>query len=247
MNCRLSLTPGLYLLLLSFFVAAPAPAADAQLGPDIFVTPIPNVPFSAMIRVERSFIRPDGSVIDVKTVRQIGRDSRGRIYNETRTLLPASSSESPEIERIRLYDPQTRVSTTLNVREQTFWSMTVNRPPATVPPALIEATPAGNTLQQNEFTIKEDLGVHEVGGVPAHGVRETQKIPGDGNGAGNEITVTDEYWYSDDLRINLMIRHNDPRTGAVKMTVGQIQRPEPEPALFEIPAGYRRAGISNKK
>ncbi len=241
---RLTLTLGLFLLLVC--LAAIPPAAHAQGGPDIFVTPIPNVPFSAVIQVERSLVRPDGSVMKVKTVRQIGRDSRGRIHNELRTLLPASSSQSPPIQRIRLYDPETRVSTVLDPSEQTFWSRPVNRPPATMPPALFEATPASSTLQQNEFTTKEDLGVQEISGVSAHGVRQTQKIPAEGSGAGNEITVTDEYWYSDDLRINLLIKHSDPRTGSVVMTVADIQRAEPDRALFEIPAGYRRAGADRK-
>ncbi len=42
---RLTLTLGLFLLLIC--LTAISPAAHAQGGPDIFVTPIPNVPFSA--------------------------------------------------------------------------------------------------------------------------------------------------------------------------------------------------------
>ncbi len=240
MSWRFSLTLGLYLLLLSF---VNTPDARAQSGPDIFVTPIPNAPFTGEIQVERSVVRPNGVVINLRTVREIGRDSHGRIFNEARTLVPVSGSQFPQVETIHLYDPQTRVSTMLNVRSRTFWTMIVRRPPATMPPALIEATPAGNTLQQNEFTTKEDLGIREIGGVPAHGVRETQSVPVDGKAAGKEVTVTDEYWYSDDLRINLLIKHSDPRTGTVKMTVGEIQRAEPDPALFEIPAKFKRTEI----
>jgi hypothetical protein len=54
--------------------------------------------------------------------------------------------------------------------------------------------------------------------------------------------VSDEYWYSDDLRINLLIQHGDPRTGSVTMSVADVQRTEPDRAVFEIPAGYKRAG-----
>jgi hypothetical protein len=238
MSWRFSLTLGLYLLFLTF-VSSP-PEARAQTGPDIFVTPIPNSPFTGEIEVERSIVRPDGVVVNMRTARKIGRDNRGRIFNEARTLVPASGGQFPQVETIRLYDPETRISTMLNVHGRTFWTMIVRRPPATMPPALVEATPAGDTLQQNAFTAKEDLGIREIGGVPAHGVRETQKIPVDGKASGQQISVIDEYWYSDDLRINLMIKHSDPRTGSVKMTVGEIQRAEPDPALFEVPAGYKR-------
>ncbi len=176
MNRRLSLTPE-FLFLLA--LAATTPTAAGQ---DIFVTPVPNVPFTAVINVERSFVQPDGSLTNVKTERQIARDSRGRIYNEARSLVPESGSQTPQVQRIHLYDPQTRIATNLNVPRQTYWTMTANRPPATVPPTLLDATPAGNTLQQNEFTRKEDLGIQQIGGIPAHGVRETQTISSDATG-----------------------------------------------------------------
>jgi hypothetical protein len=50
--------------------------------------------------------------------------------------------------------------------------------------------------------------------------------------------VTDEYWYSEDLRINLVLKHNDPRTGSVVLTVTQISRADPDSSLFQIPDGY---------
>jgi hypothetical protein len=114
----------------------------------------------------------------------------------------------------------------------------VDRPPETAPPGLLHASSAANSLPQNEFTKEEDLGVHDMNGVPVHGVREIQTIPAANSSTGKEIVITDEYWYSDDLRINLVIKHSDPRTGSLTMTVDQIKRTEPDPALFEIPEGY---------
>jgi hypothetical protein len=220
---------------------AAATTASAQ---DIFVTPIPGVPFSGIVNVERSLTQPDGSIVNRKTMRDIGRDSRGRIHNESRALVPVSDTKTPQIESIHLYDPQTRISAMLNPQERTFWTQTVNRPPATVPPALLYASPTGDSLPQNEFAKKEDLGIRDIEGLPAHGVRETQSIPAESSGRNKEIIITDEYWYSDDLRINLMIKHSDPRTGTVTMTVAQIARTEPDPTLFEIPHGYRRVGTN---
>jgi hypothetical protein len=203
---------------------------------DIFVTPVPGAPFSGIVNVERSVIQPDGSVVSLKTMREIGRDSRGRIHNESRALLPAANATSPTLLRIHLYDPQTRTSTMLDPQQRTFWTTTVNRPPSTVPPGLLDASPAGDNLPSNEFAKKQDLGVQDVDGVAVHGVRETQTIA-----AEKEIVVTDEYWYSDELRMNLVIKHSDPRTGTVKMTVNQITRTEPSPTFFEIPDGYKPA------
>jgi hypothetical protein len=53
---------GLVLLAIAF---AP-PGASAQ---DIFVTPILNAPFSAVVHVERSRVQRDGSIVSFKTIR----------------------------------------------------------------------------------------------------------------------------------------------------------------------------------
>jgi hypothetical protein len=217
-------------LALAFFLTVPRLSAQD----DIFVTPIPNAPFSAVINVERSVIRRDGTVVNLKTVRAIHRDSRGRIYNEYRTLLPASSSETPQVTHILLYDPQTRNSTTLFPPQHAYRSTTTRRPPATAPPVFASNGP------QNNFTREEDLGVQEMQGVAAHGLRHTQTIPAGTGGAAKDkdMVVTDEYWYSEDLRINVVLKHNDSRTGSVIMTVTQIARTDPDSSLFQIPDGY---------
>jgi hypothetical protein len=221
-------------------IAIASPGASAQ---DIFVTPIPNAPFSGIVNVERSRVQRDGSIVHFKTIRDIARDTRGRIHNESRTLVPASSTEPPKLVSIHLYDPQTRISTFLDAQERTFSTQTVNHPPSTAPPALSYGSPTGAGLPQNEFTKEEDLGIRDIDGVPAHGVRETQTIPAENGSADTvkEIVIADEYWYSEDLRINLMIRHSDPRTGTVTMTVARVTRTEPDPSLFEIPDGYKPA------
>jgi hypothetical protein len=115
-----------------------------------------------------------------------------------------------------------------------------------VPPALLSASPTGNSLPQNEYTKEEDLGTRQMEGVPVHGVRETQTISAEDSGTGKEIIVTDELWYSADLRINMVIKHSDPRTGSVTMTVTHVARSEPDPAFLEIPEDFTRAGVKRE-
>ena len=86
----------------------------------------------------------------------------------------------------------------------------------------------------------EDLGIHEIAGAAAHGIRETQTVTDENDD--KEVVITDEYWYSQDLRINLMIKHSDPRKGTTTMTVAQVTRTEPDPAFFEIAEGYAHFG-----
>ncbi len=218
-------------------LAASVPLASAQDAPDLFLTPVSNAPFSAVVVVDRSVVRSDGMVGQFKSIREVGRDSRGRIHNERRALVPANSSKTPELIRIHLYDPETRTSAMLHPRKKVFWTTTINHPLSTVPPNMIYSAPPGSSAPQNEFTREEDLGVREFDGVSAHGVRELQTISADNV---KDAVITDEYWYSDDLRINLMVKHSDPRTGWVTLTVSQITRAEPDRAFFEIPDNYRQ-------
>jgi hypothetical protein len=235
MRWRFSLSAACCAVFLAIAVVVPA---SAQGGQDIFVTPIPDAPFSGVIQVQRTIVAPNGDVSNLKTIREIGRDSRGRIFNERRMLVPVAYNATPRLLGVLLYDPQTRISTRLDVPSHTFSTGTVNRPPATVPPALL-ASPTGTNLPQNQFVKEEDLGVQEIEGVSAHGVRETQTIPAESSGTGKEVLITDEYWYAQDLHINLIIRHSDPRTGRVTMTVTHIARTDPDPARFTIPEGYK--------
>lgn len=232
MPARLSLTSLCCTLL--FVVAVPFTPAFAQ---SFFLTPVPHAPFSGVVNIDQIIIGKDGSVFQLKSTREVARDSLGRIHNELRSFVPASSDAKPELVHIHLYDPRTRVSTEINVRKRTFWTRTMNHPPSTEPPSIRFAAPDGDA-PPSEFTKQEDLGMREIEGVPAHGMRQTQTVT-DGNN-GKEITITDEYWYSQDLRVNLMIKHSDPRKEVTTMTVSQITRTEPDPTLFDVPEGYTR-------
>jgi hypothetical protein len=223
------------------FVLALGASAAAQANPDIFVTPVPNAPFSGTVRIERTIVQPNGVFASFKTIRAIGRDNQGRIHNEARVLVPVTGSNSPQVMRIHLYDPQTRTTAYLYPQQRTYSTATVNHPPATEPPDMY-ASPTGSSVPVSQFAKEEDLGNRIMDGVPVHGVREVQTIPSADGTAGKEIIVTDEYWYSEDLHMNLVRKHDDPRTGSVTLTVTQISRSEPEPSFFEIPAGYKPAG-----
>jgi hypothetical protein len=218
-----------------FLTLAAGPSGLAQNTSGIFVPPVPDAPFTGVIKVDRTIIRPDGSVESLKTIRDTARDSRGRIYNVFRALVPADFAGTPPTIRVHFYDPQTRNYTYLYPDHHTYMTGTVNHPPAAEPADLL-ASPQGNSIPLNQFTKQQDLGTQSIEGITAHGVRETQTIPGS---TGSEIVLTDEYWYSDDLHMNVMVKHNDPRKGSVTMTLTQATRTDPDPSLFQIPEGYK--------
>jgi hypothetical protein len=235
MRKPLSLTSFSCLLLL--VAAILTPRTSAQEG--IFVTPVPNAPFSAVVNIEKSYVRKDRPPLELRSFRQIGRDSSGRIHNERRTFSRTTNDGTPELERIHLFDPQSRVSTWIDMSKKIFWTTTGDHPPSTEPPTIRFAAPDGNA-PPSDFTKDEDLGVRDFDGVSARGIRETQTVVDENTG--KDVVITDEYWYSQDLRINLIVKHSDPRKGSTSITVTQIKQTAPDPQFFEIPEGYKHAG-----
>jgi hypothetical protein len=84
---------------------------------------------------------------------------------------------------------------------------------------------------------KEDLGQRVIEGLTAKGTRTTIEIPAGAIGNEAPITVIGEEWVSVDLKVLVMTRHADPRTGETTYRLTGIVRGEPDPSLFEPPAG----------
>jgi hypothetical protein len=84
---------------------------------------------------------------------------------------------------------------------------------------------------------KEDLGEQLIEGVPAKGTRTTTVIPAGAIGNELPITVTSEEWFSPDLKVLVMTKHADPRTGETTYQLIGITRSEPDPSHFDLPAG----------
>jgi hypothetical protein len=72
--------------------------------PGIFVTPVPNAPFSATVDILSHENLPDGSVNTSTTIAHIARSSSGRIYNERRQIVPTNYNGEPPLLSAHIYD-----------------------------------------------------------------------------------------------------------------------------------------------
>ena len=90
----------------------------------------------------------------------------------------------------------------------------------------------------NENAVREDLGKQTVEGVEAQGTRVTITIPAGEIGNERPIEIVNERWYSPELQVDVMTRHNDPRTGETTYRLTNINRTEPAKSLFEVPTDY---------
>jgi hypothetical protein len=167
----------------------------------VFVTPVSGQPFSAVAVIEMTRALQDGSVLHLHTTALLARDSLGHIHNEIRRLVPMSSAREPSLLRLHIYDPQTRLNTYLNPLTHVATQRTLEREPSTAPPA--------NWAQQNKYqpssnVQQEDLGTTMKDGIYVHGYRRVITLDAKLSGTGRSVVVTDEYWYAEDIRLNLL-------------------------------------------
>jgi len=93
----------------------------------------------------------------------------------------------------------------------------------------------------------EDLGTQNVGGVNTIGRRRTTVIDEGVIGNDRPVSATQEYWYSEELGVNLISKRQDPRFGMQNFEVSDIQQGDPDPKLFEVPAGSKIIDLRKPK
>ena len=111
-------------------------------------------------------------------------------------------------------------------------------PPPAPPGGDIRPLPSGAPAKGAESS----LGTKTIEGVLAIGRLTKTTIPTGQIGNDHPIEITDERWESIDLKVVVLSRHHDPRTGDVEYRLTGITRADPSPDLFSIPADYTIVG-----
>jgi hypothetical protein len=220
-------------LLAQLQAPADLPAPGGREGVGLYLTPVPGAPFSALVWREITRNALTGQAFHEATSAFIARDSRGRIHNELRQAIRATDLGDPALVRILLYDPTTGTGFILYPSSHFAEHMILPQNAPAVPPTnWAQHKTSGGGPAPN--VRDEDLGSNDIEGFLVHGYRRTRTIPANLSGTGKPVDVVDEYWYSDQLRLNLIQKHNDPRTGSVALTVMEVKAQEPATDLFEV-------------
>lgn len=202
--------------------------------PGIFLTPAPNAPFSGDVEILSHEKLPDGTEHITTARNHLARSSSGRIYQERHPLEPTDLLGKTPILSEHIYDPSSRQSIMIFPFRRLAREITLRAPEAVPASAL----PPDRQPKQPGLT-QTDLGTQRMNGLELHGVRKERTVPATASGTGKPIVVTDEYWYSDELSIYMIIRHNDPRTGEQLVAVNNVQRTEPPAEQFLVPPEYK--------
>jgi|SRR5450432_1546607 len=204
--------------------------------PGVFVTPIPGAPFSGTVEILSKQLLPNGTTYTRRTINHIARNSAGVIHNERRKLEPPEFKDEPHLQIWHIFDPTTHLSTLLNpathIARQWVLPSPLHAPENT--------TPATATTPANaENLVTRDLGSETIAGIILHGTRKQRTIPATLSGTSKDVTITDDYWYSEDLKVYLVLKHNDPRTGEQVVGILDVDRKEPDASMFKIPPDYK--------
>ena len=101
-----------------------------------------------------------------------------------------------------------------------------------------------NVLSKADSKV-EHLGTQTIEGVSAEGTRTTMTIPAGQIGNELPIVTVSERWYSPELQVTVMSTRSDPRTGTTTYKLTNINRSEPTPSLFQVPADYTVHDMTN--
>ncbi|HTA60381.1 MAG TPA: hypothetical protein VK805_19675 [Candidatus Baltobacteraceae bacterium] len=220
----------------------------------------PEKPFSAQIittghsRTETGEIKPESSLVDWF----VARDRDGRIRDEKRpskldppwnkvaTLTwpdgTTSSTSSFALNQvIMIFDCS--AGTAAQVRPAMRYATIQNRwePSVSIAPRLPFSARLPNPNGKPSPTYRvEDLGLKNIQGVTAHGVRLTALgTEADGEWNGKPVRES-EQWASDELAAMMLIMEKDFRTGRdSRQELANIRLGDPDPALFAIPSDYK--------
>jgi hypothetical protein len=206
---------------------------------------VKGAPFSATATSETTSTLQDGSALHRTFQVSMYRDSQGRSRQETTFtgFGPLTASGSSK-KMVMISDPVAGVHFMLDDAQKVAHKSALHAHGGGA--ANAESAPdfAGKMqerMQQEEaagLLKKESLGTQTINGVVAEGTRTTRTIPAGQIGNEKPLQVVSERWYSTDLQIVLKSTRTDPRFGTTTYTVTNLQRTEPAPTLFAVPADY---------
>jgi len=230
------------LLALSLLALAAAPFAPAQegallrrlawMGDDAHI--VTDQPCSLTETIDVTHPLADGTTITRHTVEQKWRDAEGRFRKQEAEVEPG---QTPVFHTAIIVDPVANTLITLHLDRGTA---VVFHLPTQGPGSLkkFAGFDEGTPLARPGVQVKvEQLQGKYIAGVYAVGRRVTRVRPPGTIGNDRTVVSVSERWVSPDLRILLASSMTDPRATQTR-TVSQLERSEPDPALFTVPPGF---------
>jgi hypothetical protein len=210
-----------------------------------------RLPYTAEYKITRVQRLNDGTTITQESTETIALDSQGRRMT-ARTAVQLLGDQT-RVTRVSVFDPVAHTNSSWSVPGQKATVTAMPAPGAARTGCATTGVTGGvfstSTLQrvQREKPTVEDLGVETIQGVEAHGRRTTMMTPAGAIGNNEPLMRTSEMWtaVAPGLR-GLLVREvsEDPQTGQMTKELTNLSQSDPDPSVFQPPAGYE---IVNKE
>ena len=243
--------PGLALFGLLLLLQPPALAQNApppftptsdggvtEVLQSIYIPPLVNAPFTAIVHTEWIRPLPGGGSYTLVNQRRVARDSQGRIYEERWFLVPKDGKAKSQMYVVQIADPNARTLYTCFLLHQPHACILqkyAESPLLSYTPPAARPAPPENPART---TTEENLGVQYIQGVYTTGTRVSTTIKTGVFGNDRPFVISREFWNAPSLGINLISKLSNPTVGQQTFTLSDLDLEEPDPSLFEVPAGF---------
>ena len=229
--------------------AAGAQTVDFLSGQTASEAVVAGAPYSGDGSTTVKLTLYDGTRIERNVTARFYRDSAGRLRREQTVIgLEALNPSSDSVKVVTIVDPVAGVIYSLSPALLAYRIPIDRRAPAgQPPPPPPPPAPAGGVTYPGvppppppapPRPKEESLGTRQIEGITVIGRRTVTTIPAGQIGNDRPLEISDERWESPDLKVLVLSRHHDPRTGEVEYRLTNINRAEPPRDLFTVPSNY---------
>lgn len=229
------------------------PGDFAFMGPEFGMAGkvVTGAPYSAQAVTQFNQTLADGNHVQKTSTASVARDSQGRTRTErSGGAIGRLSASANSFKAVFINDPVAGTSYILDASSHTARQMPsmanrhrqgADQPANTWSSGRFGNESARESMRQRAMAgVKtEDLGTQVIDGVAVQGKRITRTIPAAQAGSERDIEVVTETWTSPELRVVVMSKTSDPRSGESVYKLTNISRAEPDPALFSVPSDYQ--------
>ncbi|HZP05021.1 MAG TPA: hypothetical protein VFB43_08985 [Terracidiphilus sp.] len=225
-------------------LATPTLMAQGTIVSSINAGPIgvTGMPYTATLKTTVVRTLANGTKITHETTMKEARDSNGRTYRERHHESLPAGADGADFVTVNIFDPVNRVSIMWNAdsKQATIFHMPE---PEQIRSAAGQTPKVQTRVRSRQNTPDsapqfERLGTQTINGVVAEGIRVTRIIPAGKQGNDQPITITNETWRSNELKLLVRSINDDPLTGVTTTELTNFEQGEPDPALFQVPEGY---------
>jgi len=224
---------------------------------------VKGLPYSATALTELKQTLANGAHISHTTQATVARDSGGRTYRSQRfdSIGPMLTSdellrnvptlttvfdpvahrhvEFTDTERVAHVLPLPADGRALFLSTRGGAQMAPGSDPSMTGPVRVTTGGVIDAGRDQPQPVVEELGERQISGLVAVGSRIVTTIPVNAMGNDQPLRVSNEFWYSKDLKVILLSIQDDPRFGTTTYSLADIKREEPPKDWFQIPAGYK--------